>query len=458
MVNERRQDTFSKFSFDDSRTNLHRHHRNAASSVVIFVHGLNGDGYKTWQGFPKFLFEGVEEQIDVALFDYYSGIQRRLKPARPTPEDIAETFAQRIVTLGRRYDEVYIVAHSLGGLIAKAAAKLYLENHASQQGKIASLSGILHFGTPLRGSKLAGPWAKYLLSERRNLRMNAYYQDEIAKFFDENIDTYNSADPSKYKYRLPVFGAYGEFDTTVEKASAVDGVHPAQRQGFDGDHKSIVKPQQKRAPQVTWVRGVIRDIASCRAELRAIANESKPGRAANSQTSFEKLLVTELSTDLAGGDWLLPYQEVVKAASTNIIMVRDVRQVASVSKPHLLFSIHANECILTGQTDTKAAIFKAVGRYNAGGMDVYIIGVGLDMTAARSAVAAWVDICGKKDSQHRLLLDMLPDVNELQIKLADYIGLQVTSREDSLTTQISEPEESDNFSSINIRRRTAEEE
>jgi magnesium-transporting ATPase (P-type) len=75
VVNSQDQARFNEFAFNEALLNLHCHSGDRlAKRVIVFVHGLGGNGYNTWEKFPQFVFDDPSrDPVDVALFDYFSG-------------------------------------------------------------------------------------------------------------------------------------------------------------------------------------------------------------------------------------------------------------------------------------------------------------------------------------------------------------------------------------------------
>ncbi|WP_231996341.1 hypothetical protein [Mycobacterium scrofulaceum] len=260
---------FAPVSFELCRAALHlRMLPPRTDSVVVFVHGLNGDGYLTWGEFPKRMFESTYGVTpDVAVFDYFSGRRRYLR-VRPSVPQVAEELARCIVELQGIYDQVFLIAHSLGGLIAKDAVRIYLQQYSQEPDSVKRLAGLLHFASPLKGSKWAVRFAWPAVIEIRYLWRGAKYQSDIHEFFDSNVDTTDLDRRGNRAYMLPIYAAYGEHDCVVGRKSATYGVFHKQRHPFSTGHSKIVKPTTASYEQVTWVENKLIDISYNRTKVR----------------------------------------------------------------------------------------------------------------------------------------------------------------------------------------------
>ena len=152
-MNARNQWRFKKFRFDEARLNLHCHRGDLrAKRLIVFVHGLNGGGYHTWGKFPQFVFDDpLRDPVDVALFDYFSGLRRRIFERPPVPV-IAQILTERLQDLSKDYDEIFIIAHSLGGLISTDTLRNYIAQRDEEPGLLRVLAGAIFISTPWSGS------------------------------------------------------------------------------------------------------------------------------------------------------------------------------------------------------------------------------------------------------------------------------------------------------------------
>ncbi|WP_108921060.1 alpha/beta fold hydrolase [Mycobacterium montefiorense] len=149
------QNEFTPLEFRGSSMNIHKHESlTKVEVVVVFVHGLMGSGYDTWVDFPKFIFESSIKPIcDVAVFDYCSGYRKWIG-VRPSLRKVSESLAERLGYLAEKnYEHIYIVAHSMGGLISLHAVKHYLDHRDRATKRLKQIAGIMLFGSPLDGSR-----------------------------------------------------------------------------------------------------------------------------------------------------------------------------------------------------------------------------------------------------------------------------------------------------------------
>src|SRR5262249_17972075 len=99
--------------------------------LIIFVHGLGGSRYETWEAgvdesqrrrsFPRLMFEEEEKlnDADIGLYTYVSGIKRLWTASIDLPRE-ATVMAQALRD-AKSYDRIVLIGHSMGGLLIKAA-------------------------------------------------------------------------------------------------------------------------------------------------------------------------------------------------------------------------------------------------------------------------------------------------------------------------------------------------
>lgn len=134
---------------------------------IVFVHGLRGSAYRTWSKgdicWPRDLLRNDIPRARVITWGYDSGVARFFTYAsRESIFGHADTLLGDLARLRRDITRpIIFVAHSLGGLVVKAAlikSDGYNNHnrHASQADIYASTSGVAFFGTPHRGSSKEG--------------------------------------------------------------------------------------------------------------------------------------------------------------------------------------------------------------------------------------------------------------------------------------------------------------
>ena len=121
------------------------------SRLVLFIHGLGGDEKTTWGKFPKLIAHDPElaKHYDVASFGYPTGIGRG-----PSASEIADLLKSEIDREYSHYSDIAIIAHSLGGLIARRYIANLLEQGAPD-GVELKVRRLITFATPHLGAILA---------------------------------------------------------------------------------------------------------------------------------------------------------------------------------------------------------------------------------------------------------------------------------------------------------------
>jgi HAD superfamily phosphoserine phosphatase-like hydrolase len=200
--------------------------------LILFVHGLGGDGPGTWGDFPRHIAADARlAEYDVGFFEYPTAVLK-FKPWKRYPPIQTLGDALRTV-IDNRYSThrpIVVVAHSLGGLVARQ----YLIDGMMDDAHM-SVSKLLLYGVPNTGAGLAKV-ATHISWHHSQLR-------QLCKDSDL-IDLLNRAwQRLKVADRVDVRYVLGSDDRVVDEAAA---------RGFPGNpkvdvilgrgHRSLVKP------------------------------------------------------------------------------------------------------------------------------------------------------------------------------------------------------------------------
>lgn len=242
--------------------------QNNRRNVILFIHGFTG-GKETWQNssgeyFYDLLHEdqNIQENCDIATFEYFSKLTTILVDTKSTTqkifalfgatptkapknlgvEEIAELLRTQIKFRLKSYERVFVIAHSMGGLVAKSAiVKDYNENIQNR------ISLFISLAVPHLGADLAN-LGKYIVSHPQVKDLSSI-GDLIPHLNNQWIKIENHP---KIKY------FYGTYDNVVPKASAI-GTDTIQQDivSCDDDHTSICKPSSENTITVVATKDFI---------------------------------------------------------------------------------------------------------------------------------------------------------------------------------------------------------
>lgn len=227
--------------------------------VILFVHGFTG-GAETWKpsngkSFPELLLTNpvIKENYSVAQFEYYSKFsvvinqasnlfaqlqnlifrssQKRIRKISEISE-LSEMLNTEIKIRLQAYDVIIIIAHSMGGLVAKS---LIVENLKTEM--VSKVKLFITLATPHSGATLAT--YSNLISPNLQIKDMKPLADFLVGVNDAWL---------KAKARPVTKYIYGLSDTIVLKSSAV----PIDKEKQDlyaveEDHFSITKPANEHA-------------------------------------------------------------------------------------------------------------------------------------------------------------------------------------------------------------------
>ncbi len=223
--------------------------------LILFIHGLGGDK-DTWGKFPEFIHNDSEidnDKYTVELFEYptsllrlnnilkyismylgylklgsiytkilsYTPIQKRL----PTIQYISKALNSKIERSYSHYDEIHLITHSMGGLVAKR----YLLDNVEK----TNVTKALFYAVPNNGSQ----WAEF---ERLYPHEQIVQLQQNSEFLQTLNEDWAKGDLESITMRY-----------VVSHADAIVSVASAQEQYgndnveylFNLGHKEMVKPQ-----------------------------------------------------------------------------------------------------------------------------------------------------------------------------------------------------------------------
>jgi hypothetical protein len=197
-------------------------------SLLIFIHGWNGDPVDTWQRFPRLAIEDPAlKAFNILVVNYPTYYVKRNLDVETLARWLDDGFARDGVY--RRYENIWIVAHSMGGIIARHLAVI---NRNDRDAPI--YRGLVEIATPHDGAQVAKLASEIGVSEG--------FLDELhpgSRYLARLRDNFQ-----KLKGRPATYCLASIHDGTVSENSARvpcdDGL---TIQGWS--HKELVKPNDR---------------------------------------------------------------------------------------------------------------------------------------------------------------------------------------------------------------------
>jgi tetratricopeptide (TPR) repeat protein len=230
-----------------------------ADDLVVFIHGLCGDAKTTWTNttthfvFPEELardFAKENQPAYVVAFDYVSRLQ-----GGPSILSIADHLEFEIGELLKKhpYRTLRIVAHSMGGLVARE----YILRHQARAHPQLKVTNVVLLATPSNGSELAK--LGRLIPENRQVEELRHIDKGNTYLESLNKDWNREFKGGGHPRLVLLYAGYEELDMPwlgkiVTLSSAVP--YADESMGFQQDHVSIAKPKE-RNDLYRWVKAML---------------------------------------------------------------------------------------------------------------------------------------------------------------------------------------------------------
>jgi len=120
--------------------------------TIVFVHGLHGHFQRTWAAFPELLRGDPDlPALDIWLWSYRASSL----PGAHSIAVEAEHLMTGLRTLPARVEHLFLVGHSMGGLLILEGLCQELRAGRAKDRPIALVRHVTLYATPVLGSELA---------------------------------------------------------------------------------------------------------------------------------------------------------------------------------------------------------------------------------------------------------------------------------------------------------------
>lgn len=215
---------------------------------IIFIHGLGGSALGSWGNFRS-LIEGEVDlhDYDVNFYEYQTAIVPSWFRNYPGIETMAELFESYVDNNSNRGQRIIIIAHSMGGLIAKK----YLINLAKKKSTARTIA-VMFYAVPHHGANLAdvAKQIKFYNQQISALCKKSEYRKELAK------DWHQLSIQSK----LLCSYAVGSDDIIVDEQSVTEGWRGAYTILQGKNHSTVIKPHDKYDVTYTTFKRFIHNV------------------------------------------------------------------------------------------------------------------------------------------------------------------------------------------------------
>ncbi len=250
VIGKAKDAVYDKFSGKDHAQIIAVRENKNNKAAVLFVHGFGGDAGETWGKFPTFIKE--DEALtgwDIYSVGYNTSLFPDIQGIWSSNPDVTALAGYLRTLINDRFSESYnelaIVAHSMGGLVTQRAI-IDLINLKEDDLIIHS---VVLFGTPSGGLKNAR------LGKGINKQVTDMASDsEFIKNLREKWNELVGEAPS-FKFKT----CAGDLDDFVPPISSLEPFDVSSHKRVNGNHVDIVKPATNDHISYKVVRKILLD-------------------------------------------------------------------------------------------------------------------------------------------------------------------------------------------------------
>ncbi len=232
-------------------------------SCIIFVHGFAG-GISTWKTFAKHLKKqwiyedsfGIEyDQYTVGFnFPLFTTIGRAIAGG-PKLEILATSFNTVINEVCNEYKNVIIIAHSMGGLIARQ----YLVDVMKRNKDVGKIKALITYASPHKGSLIATFYKSLPLKYFFPFRYMSEQVVQMCRIQSDFIYKLNKDwDKLRIEKKIDFRRVIGERDGIVDRESGALELSLFDSISNKG-HFNIIKPSKSKDPAFMVTFNYLRD-------------------------------------------------------------------------------------------------------------------------------------------------------------------------------------------------------